>query len=117
MYATVEDIRKRTDSAFSDELCETLLNDAAAIIDLYNDEADEEIKKIVSCRMVIRALPNSDESMPIGANQGTISALGYSQTWTMSQGATVGELYLNKLEKKMLGCASKVGSHSPIECL
>lgn len=112
-YATVDDVKARTDIDFDDAICETLLEDASYIIDTFNSKADENVKRIVVCRMVVRALPSETE-MPIGANQATTSALGYSQTWTMSQG-TSGELYLNRLEKKMLGCYGLIGSRSPIE--
>lgn len=118
-YATVDDVQARAFTTLSDEqkaICATLLEDAAAIIDGYNSEASADNKKIVSCRMVIRAIVNGDESgMPIGATQGTVSALGYSQTFTYSAGA-VGELYLGKLDKKLLG-ASKIGAYSPVEDL
>ena len=51
---------------------------------------------------------------PMGASQGSASALGYSQSWTMS-GGSAGELYLSKLEKKLLGYGGRVGAHSPAE--
>ena len=52
------------------------------------------------------------------ANQaaGTATALGYSQSWTMGSGSS-GELYLSKLEKKLLGVGSKIGARSPLEDL
>ena len=53
---------------------------------------------------------------PVGTTQGTATALGYSQSWTMG-GGSAGELYLSKLEKKLLGVGSKLGSHSPLEAL
>ena len=52
----------------------------------------------------------------LGATQGTATALGYSQSWTMGSGAS-GELYLSKLEKKLLGVGSRVGARSPLEDL
>ena len=55
-------------------------------------------------------------SFPMGATQGTATALGYSQSWTMSGGSS-GELYLSKLEKKLLGVGSRVGARSPLEDL
>lgn len=115
-YASVQDVQDRFNSRMdADALnrCAVLLEDASVIIDCYNSEASESAKKLVSCNMVIRALGYSDESVPIGATQGTMSALGYSQTWTLSSGST-GELYISKMEKKLLG-TSKIGSHSPLE--
>lgn len=43
-----------------------------------------------------------------------MSALGYSQSWTMPNGGT-GELYLTKAEKRILGLANGIGSYSPVE--
>ena len=61
--------------------------------------------------MVIRAIGSSDEGVPIGTTQATLSALGYSQSWTNSYGS--GELYLSKMDKKVLGIGGKVGCTNP----
>ena len=96
-------------------VCRNLLDDAAVIIDGFNEEATDEVKKIVSIRVVQRALGDGSTSgVPIGATQGSMSGLGYAQSWTMTNGST-GELYLSKLEKEMLGRGNKIGSHSPVE--
>ena len=120
-YATVEDVQARMSRTLSTDertLCATLLNDAAIIIDTYNSEASSDNKEVVSCRMVIRALGDGESvGIPMGATQGTMSALVYSQTFTMGSGASVGELYLEKLEKKLLGCGDKIGSYSPVQGL
>lgn len=113
-YATYEDVQARTSSEIDEALCETLLEDAAVIIDSYNQNASEEAKKVVSCKMVIRAIGNSSVDVPIGATQGSMSALGYSQSWTLSSGST-GELYVSKLEKKLLGVGNQIGSYSPVQ--
>lgn len=116
-YAVYTDVEIRANRVFNESeqsLCSELLDDAAVIIDMFNANANKEAKKIVSCRMVIRAIGNSDVDVPIGATQGSMSALGYSQSWTLSAGAT-GELYLSKLDKQMLGGGNKIGSHSPLE--
>lgn len=116
-YATFSDVEIRLNRVFTDSeksSCEALLDDAAVIIDSYNNDADADVKTIVSCRMVIRAIGNTGVDVPIGATQGSMSALGYSQSWTMSAGST-GELYLSKLEKQMLRVSNKIGSHSPLE--
>ena len=52
----------------------------------------------------------------MGSTQGTATALGFSQSWTMSGGSS-GELYLSKLEKKLLGVGSRLGARSPLEDL
>lgn len=116
-YATVEDVQNRMTRQMSTEeraLCSTQLDDAAVIIDAYNAAATDAAKLVVSCRMVIRAMGDGSIDFPAGATQGTISAGGYSQSWTMSNGST-GELYLGRLEKKLLGAGDKIGSHSPLE--
>lgn len=116
-YATVTDIQNRIAGEMTEEqqgICESLLDDAAVVIDAYNSDASSDAKKVVSCRMVIRALGNLDAgTMPIGATQGSMSALGYSQQWTIS-GGTVGELYLAKLDKKLLRTGDHIGSGSPV---
>lgn len=121
-YATVEDVeagfRMLEDSEKT--LCEALLDEAGIVIDAYKQDASEKRKRLVSCRMVRRQLDagsgaaQNAVTFPMGASQGSASALGYSQTWTMS-GGSVGELYLSKLEKKLLGVGDKIGASSPLE--
>lgn len=116
-YATVTDVQSRMATEMSESqetICENLLEDAGIIIDAYNSDADADAKKVVSVRMVIRAMGTLGDTMPIGANQGSMAALGYSQSWTISAGA-VGELYLAKLDKKLLRVGEKIGSYSPVE--
>ena len=115
-YATVEDVQNRMIRTLSDrevEVCEQLLEDAALIIYSCSPNSDEEIKKNVSCSMVRRILDSGD-GIPIGATQGSMSALGYSQSVTFGSGGS-GELYLSKLEKKMLGVGNRIGARSPLE--
>lgn len=118
-YATVQDVEKRVGRLFeTKELlqCQSLLEDSAAIIDAYNASADENSKRIVSVRMVVRAMGAGDgQEVPIGATQGSMSALGYSQSWTIGTGGSVGELYIGRLEKKILGIAGQIGSYSPTQ--
>lgn len=119
-YATVNDVQERmTRTLTADEqtVCTSLLNDAAIIIDAFNTNASADAKKTVSCRMVVRALGDgNNQGVPTGATQGSMSALGYSQSWTIGSGA-VGELYIGKLEKKILGVGDSIGSYSPTEAL
>ena len=56
----------------------------------------------------------ADENIPIGATQGSMSALGYSQSWTTGTGSSVGELYLAKLDKKLLGVGNAIGASNPL---
>lgn len=117
-YATYEDVQarmERTLSTSEQAICTTLLDDAAIIIDSYGSSASDDIKKVVSCRMVIRAIGDGESAgVPVGATQGSMSGLGYSQSWSISSGTT-GELYLAKLEKQMLGKGNQIGSYSPTE--
>ena len=117
-YATVADVQARmtrTMSADEQTMCATLLDDAAIIIDSFNVSATEDAKKIVSCRMVIRQMGDGEDAgVPIGATQGSMSGLGYSQSWTLSSGST-GEMYLSKMDKQLLGYGNKIGSYSPAQ--
>ena len=118
-YATVEDVQARMTRTLSEgeiSVCSRLLGDAAVQIDSYNQNADESVKELVSCRMVIRALGDGQsDGVPIGATQGSQSALGYSQSWTIGGGGGTGELYVSKEERRMLGVASSIGSYSPVQ--
>ena len=120
LYAEVQDVEAgfRALSKEEQTRCVALLSEAAVIIDHYNPDADADTKRVVSCRMVRRPLGDGEDgvSFPMGATQGTATALGYSQSWTMSGGSS-GELYLSKLEKKLLGVGSRVGALSPLEDL
>ena len=117
-YATVQDVQDRMNRTLSEDeqsICSNLLDDAAVIIDSVNANASAEVKKIVSCRMVIRALGDGESGgVPVGATQGSMSGLGYSQSWTVSNGS-VGEIYISKLEKQLLGRGNSIGSYSPVE--
>jgi hypothetical protein len=117
-YATVADVQARMTRPLSvdeETMCTALLEDAAVIIDAFNVSALEDRKQIVSCRMVIRQLGDgNDAGVPIGATQGSMAGLGYSQSWTVSNGST-GEMYLSKLDKEILGVGNKIGSYSPVE--
>lgn len=118
-YAEVADVEAgfRMLDAEEQSRCDALLEESAIVIDAFNADADADRKKLVSCRMVRRQLGSDSQSadiFPAGASQGTVSALGYSQSWTMSGGA-VGELYLSKLEKQLLGAGNQIGARSPLE--
>ena len=118
-YATWQDVQARltrTLSTSEQSVCSNLLDDAAVIIDSYNVNAPADAKLVVSCRMVSRALGDGDSGgVPMGATQGSMSGLGYAQSWTVSGGGATGELYLEKLEKKLLGVGDSIGSYSPVE--
>lgn len=115
-YATVEDVQGRMLNTMTEDqevICENLLDDAAVMIDAVALNASADAKKVVSCRMVIRAM-NVAEDVPVGASQGSMSALGYSQSWTMGTNASVGELYLSGQDKKTLGVGNAIGASDPL---
>lgn len=110
-YATVQDVQDRMSETMTTDqqnICLKLLDDAGTIIDSFNVNATADAKKLVSIRMVQRSM-SIDSDIPMGATQGSMSAMGYSQSWTMGSNTSVGELYLNKIEKKLLGYGNKIG--------
>ena len=115
-YATVQDVAAgfRPLTASEQTIASQLLVEAAIIIDAYNSLASADAKNVVSCRMVRRSIGSSGD-VPIGASQGSMSALGYSQSWTMGATGSTGELYLNRMDKKLLGAGNAIGSYSPIQ--
>lgn len=115
-YATVQDVAAgfRPLTASEQAIASRLLVESAIIIDAYNANASADAKNIVSCRMVRRSIGTSGD-VPIGASQGSMSALGYSQSWTMGATGSMGELYLNRMDKKLLGAGNTIGSYSPIQ--
>lgn len=117
-YATVNDVMGRMTrslSAKEQTVCTNLLDDVAVLIDAYNKNASADAKKVVSCNAVIRAIGNGDTDIPVGATQGSMSALGYSQSWTVGSGGSVSELYLSRTDKKLLGAGNSIGSYSPVQ--
>ena len=118
-YATVADVQARLLYSLSEDqqdLCSVLLDDAAVLIDAAALSASADAKKVVSCRMVIRALDDgSGNGVPLGATQGSMSALGYSQSWTIGSGGSAGELYLGKSDRQLLGLGNAIGSYSPVQ--
>lgn len=116
-YATYEDIEKgfRTLDADEREKAAELLKRAAVIIDAVAAAGvSDDVKGLVSCNMVTRALASGDVQIPVGATQGTQTGLGYSQSYTFGSGSS-GELYLSKTDKKLLKCGNRIGSYSPVE--
>lgn len=120
-YATVSDVQARlTRDLSTDEqtVCGILLDDAAVMIDAVAASASADAKKIVSCRMVIRALGDGGVTgVPMGATQGSMSGLGYSQSWTIAGGGSTGELYIGKTDRQLLGLGNAIGSYSPTQAL
>ena len=118
-YATYQDVQARMSTTMTTEeqtICTNLLDDVAVMIDSTPTKADTPIKKIVSIRMVQRSMESLSQSVPMGATQGSMSGLGYSESWTISNGS-VGELYFGKEEKRLLGLSNQIGASSPLEAL
>lgn len=116
-YATVEDVATGFRELSEQEKVQVtaLLDEATIVVDAYSEKATADAKKVVSCRLVRRQLGDGQQfGLPIGATQGTMSALGYSQSWTVGSGS-YGEMYLTKLDKKLLGTGARLGMVSPWE--
>lgn len=118
-YATYSDVEARTGRIFSpteQATCTSLLDRAALMIDSYSaaTEKSDAIKKEVSVNIVSRVM-GSTSDIPIGATQGSQSGLGYSESWTIGSGGSVGELYFSKDDKRLLGIGNRIGSYSPVE--
>lgn len=116
-YATTDDIAARLGRSLTPtelQTCSVALDDAAVIIDSVALPAPDSAKMVVSCRMVIRSM-SAEAGVPMGATQGSQSALGYSQSWTISGGGSSGELYLSKADRRILGCGDAIGSYSPVQ--
>ena len=119
-YATVSDVQARLSYTMTSDqqaICSVLLDDAAVMIDAVAVDASADAKKVVSCRMVIRAMGDGGDAggVPMGATQGSMSALGYSQSWTIGSGGATGELYLGKTDRQILGLGNQIGSYSPVQ--
>lgn len=119
MVATVSDVQARmlrTLSADEKALAAQLLGDACVMIRAAAPNADAQAAKVVACRMVIRALGDGETGgYPVGATQGSRSALGYTESFTISGGGGTGELYVSKSDRKLLGLGSAIGSYSPAQ--
>lgn len=132
----VQERMTREMSAAERSVCAALLSDAVSMIytvaphlaksiaapeDVSDDYHRETVLgKLVACRMVIRALGDGGAAAgaaPIGATQGSMSGLGYTQSWTMANGGSTGELYLSKTERQLLRRGNSIGSYSPVQGL
>ena len=119
-YALYTDVQTRLGVTFSQTeqaVCTSLLDRAALMIDAYSVAKDKsnDIKKEVSVNTVSRVMADTGMEIPIGASQGSMSGLGYSQSWTIGSGGSVGSLYFDKADRKLLGIGNQIGSYSPIE--
>lgn len=109
-YATAEDLEARWHALEGDDAtrAETLLGDAAAMLDALvevdpEDEAQQNLLKIVSCSMVIRAMLSA-ESDAYGVSQLDYGMGPFSQAAHFAN--PNGDLYLTAQEKRLLGVGS-----------
>lgn len=110
-YATVSDIESRIERALSQDeqsRASVLIDDASAMLTaLVNVDSDDQeqaqLLKQVCCSMVIRAM-SATEADAFGASQMSMTAGPYSQSWSYSN--PTGDMYLTKLEKRLLGITS-----------
>ena len=119
-YATYTDVQTRMGVVFTEteqSVCTSLLSRAALMIDSLSAAADKsaDIKKEVSVNMTSRAMSNNTADIPQGATQGSMSGLGYSQSWTIGSGGAVGDLYFSKDDRRLLGVGNQIGSYSPVQ--
>lgn len=118
-FATVSDIEARwRDLTVSEEArAAVLLDDAAAMLSklVDVDPADTEqaaLLKAVNCDMVIRNMSQTSSDL-YGVSQSSMTAGPYTQA--MSYANPSGDMYLTKLEKRLLGITSGyIGSIRPM---
>lgn len=106
-YADVSDLEARWRELSTDEQARAavLLDDASAMLTqlVDVDETDEQqaaLLKTVCCSMVTRTM-SATESDSFGASNMSMTAGVYSQSWSYANPS--GDMYLTRLEKKMLG--------------
>lgn len=118
-YATTDDVAARLGRTLTTDeasVCAVALDDAAVMIDACAPGATAAAKKVVSCRMMLRIIGGEAQAgVPVGATQGSMTAIGYTQSWTISGGGSSGELYLSKADRRLLGAGNAIGSYSPVQ--
>ena len=109
-YATYTDVENRWRTLKADERTKatTLLSDAATMLDglVTVDPLDTHqmaVLKLVSCNMVIRAmLASESDAFGIDSLNATMGPFGQTAKFANPSG----DMYLTKLEKRMLGVTS-----------
>lgn len=117
-YATVTDLAERWRPISTDEesLAETLLGDAALRIDracpLPEDPAEDDLRArlIVSCEMVKRAMVMPDNLLGVTSYSDNTGPFQEQRTY----GNPMGNLYLTKEDKRLLGCGGQVAFTVPM---
>lgn len=109
-YAEVSDIETRLGRTFTAEETpniQALLDGASAVLNkLVNVTGDTEqnaLLKFVCTNMVSRMVSSGDSSSfdALGMSQASITAGAYTQSYSFS--TPYGDMYLTKLEKRLLG--------------
>jgi len=118
-FAEVSDIEARWRSLSDDEKsrASVLIEDASAMLSALvnvdaNDQQQAELLNTVCCNMVIRAMAQSNMDT-FGVSQSAITAGPYTQSFSYSNPS--GDMYLTKLEKKLLKVSiGYIGSIRPM---
>ena len=112
-FATVQDLKDRWPDypTGSDTLATTLLGDASVRIRteckdvdarISDGALDSAVPKMIVCEMVKRSMIASSSQMGVTSIQETAGPLSQS----LSYANPMGELYLKKQERRLLGCGS-----------
>lgn len=117
-YAEVSDIEVRLQRTFTESesaTAQALIDGASAVLDkLVQDDGtteQAELLNFVCTNMVCRAFDQMGFDT-LGASQASMTAGAYTQSYSFS--APSGDLYLTKLEKRILGITSGyIGSIEP----
>ena len=118
-FADVSDLESRWRELSTDEeaRANVLLDDASAMLSALvevdsSDAGQAELLKIVCCDMVIRAM-SATAADTFGVSQTSMTAGPYTQSFSYSNPS--GDMYLTKLEKRLLGIStSYIGSIRPM---
>lgn len=118
-FADVSDLESRWRELSTEEeaRANVLLGDASAILSALvtvdnSDYKQSELLKMVCCDMVIRAM-SATAYDSFGLSQSSITAGPYTQSFSYSNPS--GDMYLTKLEKRLLGIStSYIGTIRPM---
>lgn len=118
-YATVSDIESRWRALSQDEKsrASVLIDDASAMLTALvvineGDTEQAQLLKQVCCSMVIRAM-SATEADAFGVSQTSMTAGPYTQSWNYANPS--GDMYLTRLEKRLLGITSGYIGSIPVK--
>ena len=119
-YADVSDIEvrlQRTLSPSETACAESLIEGASAVLDKlvdvdYADVEQQQLLNFVCTNMVCRVISASGFDV-LGASQASMTAGAYTQQYSFS--TPVGDMYLTKLEKRLLGITTSYIGSIPAE--